>query len=79
MMDACEGLLLLSRERGHAERAKGFSSTNRPDLTDALDQSRGPAGPYSSGEGWCALRGIVSLRHSDIRLVSVHRRRPTLP
>lgn len=66
------------RRRGHAEKAKGFAATNRFDVTDAPDQSRGPVGPRGGGEGWCALSGEVSLRHSDIRSVSVRRRRPAL-
>lgn len=50
MMDAREGLLLSSRGREHVERAKGFSSTNRPDVTDASDQSEAQQGHVVVGK-----------------------------
>jgi len=68
-----------SRGGGHTERAKGFSSIHQSAWRNyETDQSQGPTGPCSSGEDWCALRGTISLRHSDIRSVSVRRRRSTV-
>jgi len=85
MMDVREGLPP-SRERGHSERAKGFVADQSARHEAMFPTNRGPRVwvHVGSGEGWCALRSTdvrtrtISLRHSDIRSVSVRRRGLTL-